>query len=402
MNLFSLLLVFPVSLAKSHDRDYEEFKLRHIIDGKAASAAYQRSVGEVSVSSAINLMQGAPKEISRLPGLKVKVQPGSELLFQQSLSGYYSQTSADDLMPQWLPQPDNFDTIRSFALMSANSYEKRMLEQWRSLPDDWTDKDSFGWGGTGLRGHVFANRAETIIVIALKGTSTLLHGGETVARDKYMDNIMFSCCCAHVDITWTPVCGCYLGGGGEGKRCNVTCLKETIREDDDSYYHTALAVTHVVLARYPRAHLWFTGHSLGGALAALMAATVRRSAAITFASPGALKYARLLEKGLNDSRPSWQLPIWNYGLSSDPIFMGTCTGLGTSCYLSGYAMETRCRHGHDCMYAISSWQPDVSTHRIDWLIDNILAKPEKYPLPSCMPVLNCTDCEQWTFNETTY
>jgi lipase ATG15 len=231
------------------------------------------------------------------------------------------------------------------------------------------------------------------VVISFKGTSTIVHGGETVARDKYMDNIMFSCCCARVDISWTPVCGCYRGQ----TQCDATCLAKTIQDDKTAYYHEALAVVQLVLAKYPRAQLWFTGHSLGGAIAALMAVTVRNTAAITFSSPGPYLYARHL--GLDTDAPGtqWRHPVWNFGLTSDPIFTGTCTGLVTSCYLSGYAMETAGRHGMDCTFDVTSWQPDVSTHRIDWFIDHVLEKPEKYPLPVCLPNRNCTDCLKWTF-----
>ena len=37
---------------------------------------------------------------------------------------------------------------------------------------------------------------------------------------------------------------------------------------------------------YPQATVWFTGHSLGGALAAVMAAAIPRTNAITFEAPG--------------------------------------------------------------------------------------------------------------------
>lgn len=46
---------------------------------------------------------------------------------------------------------------------------------------------------------------------------------------------MFSCCCARVDISWTPVCGCYLGSN----RCNQTCLEESVKASEISYYEEA-------------------------------------------------------------------------------------------------------------------------------------------------------------------
>ena len=38
------------------------------------------------------------------------------------------------------------------------------------------------------------------------------------------DNLLFSCCCARVDFSWTPVCDCYAGG----YKCEQTCLEDSL------------------------------------------------------------------------------------------------------------------------------------------------------------------------------
>lgn len=38
------------------------------------------------------------------------------------------------------------------------------------------------------------------------------------------DNLLFSCCCARVDFSWTPVCDCYAGG----YKCGQTCLEDAL------------------------------------------------------------------------------------------------------------------------------------------------------------------------------
>jgi len=214
-----------------------------------------------------------------------------------------------------------------------------------------------------------------------------------VAEDKYVDNLMFSCCCARVDISWTPVCGCYMGSN----RCNQTCLEESVAGSEISYYEEGRAVVGRVRARWPRAQIWFTGHSLGGTIAALMAISYPRTAAVTWESPGGSLYGQRL--GLHTSSPKElsRFPIWNYGLSSDPVYTGTCNGITTSCYLSGYAMESKCRQGQDCMFEVDVRLPSINTHRIDWVIENVLMRPEKYGMPACNAPVNCTDCEGWTF-----
>lgn len=153
----------------------------------------------------------------------------------------------------------------------------------------------------------------------------------------------------------------------------------------------------MVKAEYKGAQIWFSGHSMGGAIAALMTVTFPRTAAITWEAPGASLYGKRLGLHGGDPKDLARYPIWNFGISSDPIFLGTCNGITTSCYLSGYAMETKCRQGQDCMFMLPSWIPNINTHRIDWVIENVLMKPEKHPLPVCAPPLNCTECDEWTF-----
>lgn len=86
----------------------------------------------------------------------------------------------------------------------------------------------FGWepDADGFRGHVFATPDNSTVVVSIKGTSAGLFGGggPTAKKDKLNDNLLFSCCCAHVDWTWTTVCDCYRGGW----KCDQTCLETAL------------------------------------------------------------------------------------------------------------------------------------------------------------------------------
>lgn len=315
-----------------------------------------------------------------------------------------------------LPRPDDHETVKSFAIIAANTYQEDR-GRWRNLTD-YGAIDEFGWEGDGLRGHIFGTADESVLVISFKGTSTIFSGGDTASMDKYMDNLMFSCCCARVDVSWTPVCGCFLGE----HRCNDGCLQETLRQKNDilppSYFDQAEAIVRLVRQRYPssQTQLWFAGHSLGGAIAALMAVRFPGSAAITWESPGAVLYgSRLGLHGYPVGLIRWEegggghqfedpeadmsaYPIWNFGLSSDPIFMGTCKGVSSGCYYSGYAMETKCRHGLSCLFNLTDWKRnDLGTHRIDWILENVLSNPQNYPLPQCLPQPGCSECKSWKF-----
>ena len=89
-----------------------------------------------------------------------------------------------------------------------------------------------GWENPidGFRGHVFANPDNTTVVLSIKGTTL---NGPTSKADKLNDNLMFSCCCARVDITWVfrTVCDCY----AKHWQCDDTCLSESLVRDSLFY-----------------------------------------------------------------------------------------------------------------------------------------------------------------------
>jgi lipase ATG15 len=99
----------------------------------------------------------------------------------------------------------------------------------------------------------------------------------------------------------------------------------------------------------------FAGHSLGGALASLVAATFGVPA-VTFEAPG----ERLAATRLHLPMPVRQSKQPSYGICSnrllsqpslhhithvfhtaDPIAMGICNGVTSACAIGGYAMESR-------------------------------------------------------------
>lgn len=314
-------------------------------------------------------------------------------LSQKSMSslGAYNDDSAI------FPAYNDPETVANFAKMTSNAYLARVFTGWRNVTD-YDLADGFGWDEPGLRGYIFVNKARDIVIVSFKGTSILLAGGDTVSRDKDQDNKMFSCCCGRVDISWIPVCGCYSGGYlSRANTCSEQCLVDALKSDSDSYYAQAQAIVDQLRQIYPTARMWFTGHSLGGAVANLMALSNEGSASITFEAPGEALYARRM--GLlpdSEGDDSTIYPIWNFGVSTDPIYMGRCNGITSSCYHSGYALETGCRTGHDCTWEREG-REDVGTHRIDWVIDNVILADPPLPHPTCKPVVDCRDCENWTF-----
>jgi putative lipase involved disintegration of autophagic bodies len=89
-------------------------------------------------------------------------------------------------------EPDITDTqtILSLAKMTFNSYTEPENKDWMPIPP-YNVTDRFGWTANGIRGYVFVDEVEDLIVIAVKGTSLLtpIGGGPTGPKDKY--NVSF-------------------------------------------------------------------------------------------------------------------------------------------------------------------------------------------------------------------
>lgn len=147
-----------------------------------------------------------------------------------------------------------------------------------------------------------------------------------------------------------------------------------------------------VSAIYPHAQIWLAGHSLGGALAAMLSRTYGVPS-ISFESPGDLLPSRRLHLPLpppprnrsrdhltshDDKRPKRSLDdelTTHVYHSADPIPNGVCTGAFSTCGLVGFALESRCHTGKTIMYDTVGrlgWSVDIRTHSIHVIVDKLL------------------------------
>jgi lipase ATG15 len=299
----------------------------------------------------------------------------------------------DDLVDA--PNVTDKETIISLALMSSNAYVGiPQTGDWRDV--NFNSSFSHGWNGTGVRGHVFVSDDNSTVVIAYKGTSAAYLTGSgddaTVVEDKENDNLLFSCCCARISYIWTTVCDCYKSS----YTCDQSCLeKELYRKD--KYFHAALNVYKNVSAQYPDSNIWLTGHSLGGALSSLVGRTYGLPA-VGFESPGDLLATKRLHLPMPPGLPEYMEGIWHFGHTADPIFMGVCNGASSSCSVAGYAMETQCHSGRQCIYDVvtdKGWHVNMLNHRIHTVIDDII---EVYnETARCVDAPPCSDCFNWRF-----
>jgi lipase ATG15 len=310
------------------------------------------------------------------------------------------QSQSLDWEEEIVPGPDveSRETLLTLAKMSNNAYVEPGDAYWYDLGERWNKTYPFGWepDADGFRGQVFSTPDNSTVVVSIKGTSAGVFGGggPTVKKDKFNDNLLFSCCCARVDWTWTTVCGCYL----EGWKCDQDCV-ETALIEESLFYSIGINLYHNLTYMYPESNIWIIGHSLGGALSSLIGVTFG-APVVAFESPGEKMAAGRLHL---PSPPSLQ-HISHVYHTADPIAMGTCNGVLSSCALAGYAMESRCHLGKSIIYdtvSNSSWSVNVRTHGIVAVIERILSNP--WPpseeigreVPEAVFEEDCVECYSW-------
>lgn len=144
-----------------------------------------------------------------------------------------------------------------------------------------------------------------------------------------------------------------------------------------------------ISAIYPHAQIWLAGHSLGGALAAMLSRTYGVPS-ISFEAPGDLLPSRRLHLPLpphragnetsrhnNDTQRSLDDELTTHVFhNADPIPMGVCSTSSISmCGIAGFALESKCHVGKKIVYDTVGklgWSVDIRTHSIRVIVDNLL------------------------------
>ncbi|GJJ08686.1 hypothetical protein Clacol_002905 [Clathrus columnatus] len=119
---------------------------------------------------------------------------------------------------------------------------------------------------------------------------------------------------------------------------------------------------------------------------------------VAFEAPG----ERMAAQRLHLPSPPSSLHITHIYHTADPIPMGVCTGVLSSCALVGYALESRCHLGQSIVYDTVTklnWSVNVAAHRIRTVVDSLLSEDweEGKPLPDFSNEDDCIDCYSWEY-----
>ncbi|KAG0206852.1 putative lipase atg15 [Mortierella sp. GBA30] len=336
----------PAVLVAGQDLPQETVTLRHVLHhgGVRYPGLFRRRDIDQRDIRASELLTGQ----SLRHDIKVKttttLKPRDQSYRNQGFRTFDMSIGPESWTRQVIPAPDVTDkeTVLQLAKINYNAYNEATSPDWYDLEGHWTVNSTFGWEEDGVRGHVFASEDNSTLIIAIKGT-TLMGGGNTSTRDKINT------------ILWTV-------------------------ED-----------------MYPGAKIWLTGHSLGGGLSSLLGLTFGVPT-VTFQMPG----DRLAAQRLHLPMPpaiSWDdVPLFHFGHTADPVFQGVCNGPTSTCYLTGFAMESKCHTGRTCVYDTvteDKWKVDIRTHRMADAIEQVYKVKEH--VPECKAEEDCIDCELWQY-----
>ncbi|MBE3041030.1 hypothetical protein IMZ48_00265 [Candidatus Bathyarchaeota archaeon] len=305
-----------------------------------------------------------------------------------------------------IPSPNitDKDTVLNLAFIAANAYvENDEGADWEEVAPPYGRGASFGWESDGLRGHVWADENNSTIIIGLKGTTPALFDGDgTTTNDKVNDNLFFSCCCGQQgQWSWTKVCDCATGTYS----CNNTCVREELYSED-RYYTAGRELYANVTELYPNSNVWLVGHSLGGAVSSLLGLTYGIPVVTFEAVPEALPAGRLglpAPPGSNPLIPQARAftGTYHFGHTADPVYVGTCNGATAVCSFGGYAMESVCHTGYECVYDTvgdKGWRVGIGTHKIRSVIHDVIMKYDD--VPECKMTPECRDCANWKMYES--
>lgn len=302
----------------------------------------------------------------------------------------------------------NYENILDLAKMANNAYLHPQDSNW--LNTSLQEIHDISLNNESLQVYLLRDSQLETNVITIKGTSLYwnypfnsdiyhdiytntcpkdkdLYIDSTYYSDKYNDNLYFSCCYYKQSNLFDHCNNC---NNDKSDACCLDCYNQT-RHFELNYLNIGSKIIDNLQKTIDfNEEIIFTGHSLGGAVASLLAIKYNKIG-VGFQSPGDKHYANMINMDYSNSR------IYHFGHNADPIYMGDC---GSTCNFLGYNLYTKCHIGKSCIYNAKDKlkiRESLWNHRIHYVIDNIISLWQN-DMPECLDVKDCNDCENWSYH----
>lgn len=164
-----------------------EFFLRHIFDHGLYEYQHRHRRLDIHPSDSVWIMadgqndkvplgplhaRSAHIQIERLSDRRVSTMQSMYHTARMTGSAAALDTSAWTIDEVSAPNTTDKETVLALARMSWDAYTAEPgTGEWQDATGKFNDSQGFGWEGDSLRGHIFADKDNSTIIVAIKGTS---------------------------------------------------------------------------------------------------------------------------------------------------------------------------------------------------------------------------------------
>lgn len=175
---FPTLLIMQLTFDQTlrhifHHGTYEHPTLHRRLDIRQDMEIWSRGGNEEDLQPAPTFhVRSRSQHIQRLRDRRLPVV--ESLLTAARQRGHAESLDVDAWANEQISGPNVTDkeTVLSFAKMTLDAYYlDPFVGDWQDVQGGFNYSQSFGWASNGLRGHIYADKDNSTIIIGLKGTS---------------------------------------------------------------------------------------------------------------------------------------------------------------------------------------------------------------------------------------